>query len=204
MKMSNTDVPFRGLVQLPNLTPPIILVNELRQARIDSLVAEFSLSSTYNDRIFRSFSECDVSQVVRDELSAIISSAIQQHTIYHLKAKHVFLSEPLFFLRNDSTNRVHFGAYADSSHVAQIDDSEVLSYMHPHRKLTSITFVNDDFDGGEIVFPTVFNNADQPFKLKPISGVTLIFPSDVRFPYELMPVNKGASHAIIGWFEVQW
>ena len=49
--------------------------------------------------------------------------------------------------------------------------------------LTAVTYLNDDFDGGEICFP------EQKVCIKPSPGSTIIFPSD--FKHEVKEVlNK--------------
>lgn len=181
-----------GTVQLPSLNPPILFVDELRESRISSLKNELTSITTYIDTNYRSFPGCDVSQETKDDLFKIITSAVQQHTVYHLKAKHVYLSEPLCFICNNLDQTV-FGAKADSINETGVS-----------RKLTSITFINDDFEGGELTFPTVYNKNNQPIKFRPIPGVIVIFPSDLRFEYELKPVTNGVCYAILGWFEVLW
>jgi len=58
------------------------------------------------------------------------------------------------------------------------------------RILSTITYLNDDYDGGE----TEFSNGRL---IKPESGKTLIFPSFWSFPHRGLPVESGEKHILV-------
>lgn len=64
------------------------------------------------------------------------------------------------------------------------------------RHLSLLIYLDDDYDGGELVFP----NFD--FKLNPRSGLLVAFPSDHRYLHGAMPVLFGHRHAIVSWSAV--
>lgn len=139
---------------------PILVVDEIRNSRIESIQLE--LNSIH-----------DISDNTKQKFTDIITSSVHYHIVYRLKVQQVFLSSPLVLLSNN---------YATSGSV------------HYNSDVTAITFINDDFKGGELSFPT------KPLKIKPVSGLTIIFPSAI--PYDLAS-NNGISHMIIAYFKVQ-
>jgi 2OG-Fe(II) oxygenase superfamily len=52
-------------------------------------------------------------------------------------------------------------------------------------KFTIITYLNDDYEGGEIVFP------NQGISLKPKAGSTLIFPTGEPYSHKVNPILSG-------------
>lgn len=60
-----------------------------------------------------------------------------------------------------------------------------------HRVITVLIYLNCDYEGGEIHFPS------QKLLLKPSSGDILIFPSNRRFKHEVMPIKSGERFAVM-------
>jgi len=58
-------------------------------------------------------------------------------------------------------------------------------------KLSSITFLNDDYEGGEIVI------SGRKFETK--AGSAIVFPSNFMFPHEVLKVTKGIRYSITCW-----
>jgi len=75
-------------------------------------------------------------------------------------------------------------------HVDVTRDHPVLG----HRRLSTITFCNDDFDGGELVFPR------QGITIKPEKGLMVMFPSGFTHPHESTEVTCGTKYSIVSWF----
>lgn len=75
-------------------------------------------------------------------------------------------------------------------HVDVMRDHPVLG----HRRLSVIAFCNDDFDGGELVFPR------QGITIKPEPGMMAIFPSGFTHPHESTEITRGTKYSIVSWF----
>ena len=75
-------------------------------------------------------------------------------------------------------------------HVDAMRDHPVLG----HRRLSVISFCNDDFDGGELVFPR------QGITIKPEPGMMVIFPSTFTHPHESTEITRGTKYSIVSWF----
>lgn len=60
--------------------------------------------------------------------------------------------------------------------------------------VSSVVYFNDDFSGGELVFPKM------PYSYHPIAGSCLIFPSDVLYSHYVDSVLSGSRLVFPLWF----
>ncbi len=74
-------------------------------------------------------------------------------------------------------------------HVDSIHHSHGQKQGYPH--LTSLIFLNDDYDGGEFVL------CDE--SLKKEQGSAVVFPSNFMFPHQVKEVTKGKRYSIMVW-----
>jgi len=61
------------------------------------------------------------------------------------------------------------------------------------RHISVIQYLNDDYEGGELVFP--LHNV----YIKPAKGTLVLFPSNYAYQHEARPVTKGTKYAIVTW-----
>jgi len=66
----------------------------------------------------------------------------------------------------------------------------------PARVVSSILYLNSDFDGGEIVF-----EQHGPTIIKPRRGLLLLFPSDQHHIHEVRPVTGGYRYTAAIWLK---
>jgi len=75
-------------------------------------------------------------------------------------------------------------------HVDVTRDHPVLG----HRRLSVVIFCNDDFVGGNLVFPR------QDITITPEKGLMVLFPSGFTHPHELTEITDGIKYSIVSWF----
>lgn len=63
------------------------------------------------------------------------------------------------------------------------------------RTISIIYYFNDDYDGGEIVFPR-FN-----VEHKPSANEMLVFPSSYVYNHSVNPVHNGRRYAVVSWLD---
>jgi predicted 2-oxoglutarate/Fe(II)-dependent dioxygenase YbiX len=63
--------------------------------------------------------------------------------------------------------------------------------------VTAIYYLNDEFEGGEIVFDR------QQLTVKPRRGLLLAFRSDAAHAHEVLPVRRGIRYTLVIWFTPQ-
>ena len=62
------------------------------------------------------------------------------------------------------------------------------------RVLSVVTYLNDNYDGGEIEFK------HSNVKIKPEAGSIIFFPSNFLYVHEVYPVTNGSRYAIPHWY----
>lgn len=82
---------------------------------------------------------------------------------------------------------IGIGMHIDD-HVANLQTGEVIA-RDEYRGITSILYVNDDFEGGEICFP------DQNLIIKPKPGLFVLFPSNRKFRHAVKPITAGTRYS---------
>jgi len=81
--------------------------------------------------------------------------------------------------------------------------NELMGYklIAPERKITTLLFLNDDFEGGEIEFCHLRYNNGKRVIFKPRAGEMIVFPSHGLFAHEVKKV-RGNRFAIVKWWSV--
>lgn len=94
----------------------------------------------------------------------------------------------------------HFRSIKDTGYeVNRYEKSEYYD-MHidelPGRKIDRIAsfvlYLNDDFEGGDLVFPFC--------KFTPKKGHAIIFPSNWMYPHKSEPIIEGTKYSVVTWF----
>jgi hypothetical protein len=72
--------------------------------------------------------------------------------------------------------------------VNHIDD-----HKDYHRRISLVYYINDDYTGGEIVFPRF------GIVYKPKANELLLFPSTYVYNHSVLPVIEGTRYAVVSW-----
>ena len=87
------------------------------------------------------------------------------------------------------------------SHIAHADNERrehrrrVPNYT-PQRDYTGLVYLNDNFTGGELVFP------DRDVVIIPRPGLLVAFPSNHEFVHAVPKVLSGKRYSLPAWFTV--
>ena len=65
------------------------------------------------------------------------------------------------------------------------------------RDLSTVFFLNDDFEGGDFVFPEL------KIRIRPESGMLVCFPSTHHYLHGVEPVTSGTRYSIVNWMTVK-
>lgn len=124
------------------------------------------------------------------------------------------------FLKKTVKNFINpfYDCFVDSSEIPQILSYSVGGHYLPHidgeavwtspngeqiwkkcvdRDLSIIFFLNDDFDGGDLVFP------DLKIRIRPEPGMMVCFPSSHRYLHGVEPVTRGKRYSIVTWATIR-
>ena len=65
------------------------------------------------------------------------------------------------------------------------------------RTISCILFLNDDYEGGELMFQDP--QGENEITIKPKSARLVIWPSNFMFPHTVKPVTAGLRYSIVAW-----
>ena len=82
-----------------------------------------------------------------------------------------------------------FDAHSDIIWRADVDNLD----MHPVRKITCVTLLNDDFAGGKLALWYTGQRYSFPFN----KGDVILFPSYVQ--HKVDPVESGVRYSLVSW-----
>lgn len=211
MKVDYRSLEDYGSAYIPMFDPPVVIRQHFPKLFCKLLVDELDKSSAVDSGVFDSDGSAKVDNYhrsstavmpiedVRAAADTLMSTAVDLFATSTL-AKRATLGEPLQFLKYDEVRRGHFLAHTDNAYY---DAQGVFRYTSPHRVLTCITYINDDYEGGELIFNTVRDDQGHVIKMKPKVGEMIIFPSDIRFMHEVLNVTKGRRYSIVGWYSLK-
>lgn len=142
-----------------------------------------------------------IREVNRYPLSAVNKSLSDVHwtRLLEFKIKH-FIQE---YIQNKnligllnydlSINQMELLKYEKNNHYKfHVDHFKDLS-----RTLSIVIILNNDYEGGELVFKNTMN--DEEVKIRPIAGSVVIFPSNFLYPHTVKPVTEGTRYSIVAW-----
>jgi predicted 2-oxoglutarate/Fe(II)-dependent dioxygenase YbiX len=191
------------LVQKEAITPEDLrlLLAHVQQARMaDSLVSNFANDAQDGavewvvNRTVRDTQEVDLPTDIKEKLRRIDDASVKAF-INPFYAVEVRDREP--------TQILHYGV---GGHYIPHVDAETLYKDEANldmwektldRDLSVVYFLNDDFTGGELVFPEL------DFVIKPAAGTLVCFPSDHNYIHGVNPVTSGHRYTIVTWMRVK-
>jgi len=96
------------------------------------------------------------------------------------------------FAKNNIKSReysIHLLKYGVGGHLPAHQDQGVST-----RVLSSVMYLNDNYDGGEIEF------SQSGVKIKPEAGSIIFFPSNFLYVHEVHPITAGFRYSMPHWY----
>jgi len=72
-------------------------------------------------------------------------------------------------------------------------------YTTVKRQLSIILNLNDDYEGGDLIFTDQKENEIKRLKLG--KGSIVFFPSNFMYPHGIQPITKGTRYSIVAWLQ---
>jgi predicted 2-oxoglutarate/Fe(II)-dependent dioxygenase YbiX len=166
---------------------------ELRDSIVSNEAAQDSAETQWViDKNIRDTQEVQLSQTMVAKL-ADIEGALAAH-INRFYAVEVRDSEPWQILHYGVGG--HYIPHVDAETLFKDDDGLELWEKTLDRDLSVVCFLNDDFTGGELVFP------DLELSIAPRAGTLVCFPSDHNFIHGVNPVRAGHRYTLVSWLRI--
>ena len=120
-----------------------------------------------------------------DELTDLADKLFTPLDVFMNKYKEIY---PFLSIRSrDDIMRVL--KYENSGYLPAHTDQGVST-----RSLSVLIYLNDDYQGGNIVFP------NSKVSLKPEAGSMIFFPSNFLYVHQIEPVTSGIKYSLPNWY----
>lgn len=166
---------------------------------VDSGVYDSDTKSATVNNYHRSSTAIIASPEVYGEVDTLMGMIVNAQLGLTL-ARKAELCEPLQFLKYDESKKGHFLAHTDNAYY---DARGRFIHAAPNRHITCIAYINEDYEGGELILNSVKDDYGNQIIMRPKVGQVVIFPSDLRFTHEVKPVTKGRRYSIVGWYNLK-
>jgi len=177
-----------------------LLIEHARQAQLtDSLVSNFE------DPVAADAEEWVVDTKIRNTQLVHVTSSVLE------KLDSIADANVLTFINSfyqvtvrdwEPWQVLHYGAgghyipHVDAETLYKDDAGLELWEKTLDRDLSVVYFLNDDFAGGELVFPEL------ELVVRPERGMLVCFPSDHHYIHEVKPVTSGHRYTVVTWMRV--
>lgn len=179
------------------LTDPQIIIDSMEQAIDNDVTLNWGYASTFEDK-----DDSNIQNLYRSNKSIQLTNDIM------VSGSTQKLDEYVFNAVTGATLE-----YADHHGLGGLFDETyfVLKYekgteykqhfdcggAHKNRVLSMIAFLNDDFEGGKLEFPTL------GITYEPSAGDVVFFPSCYSFPHIVHPVSEGTRYSLVTWLSYE-
>jgi predicted 2-oxoglutarate/Fe(II)-dependent dioxygenase YbiX len=91
----------------------------------------------------------------------------------------------------------HYKAHFDAVAKWKSPDGNIIWKKSIDRDVSTVLFLNDEFEGGDFVFPEL------RVRVRPEPGLLIAFPSSQHYLHKVEPVISGTRIAMVNWMTVQ-
>lgn len=90
----------------------------------------------------------------------------------------------------------HYKPHIDGQSLWKTPTGDIIWRKSVDRDLSTVIFLNDDFEGGEFVF------SEHRVRIKPEPGLLVCFPSTYQYLHGVEPVTKGVRYSMVNWMTI--
>lgn len=91
----------------------------------------------------------------------------------------------------------HYKPHYDAVAQWKNPDGTIIWKKSIDRDISTVLFLNDDFEGGDFVFPEL------RVRIRPEPGLLIAFPSNQHYLHMVEPVTSGNRYAMVNWMTVK-
>jgi Rps23 Pro-64 3,4-dihydroxylase Tpa1-like proline 4-hydroxylase len=142
------------------------------------------------DKSIRKVKKCDLGDL-SSSMTNVHWFNVIRHTFYH-------------HLKDYLTRKKIIASYGpiEAIQVLKYEETDHYDFHHDSgpnvpRTFSSIFFVNDDYQGGELCFQNP--NRTGEYSITKKANRMIIWPSSFLFPHKVMPVKNGERFSVVAW-----
>ncbi len=91
----------------------------------------------------------------------------------------------------------HYRPHIDGRSLWVAPNGDRIWRRSTSRDLSIIFYINDEFEGGELIFPNLH------IQIRPKPGMMVCFPSDQNYLHGVAPIKSGMRYSIVSWATVK-
>jgi len=200
------DFEKHPLASFYNEYPFLIFENVLDENKCENIINSLKKDETYKAKLISKGLDEDIRKTIlhkpTDEIRKIFERVINEKKEEIEKFFGVSLLSGTDIQILEYKDGGFYKRHADNASEIY-KDGKLVGYkvIAPERKITTLLFLNDDFEGGEIEFSHLRYNDGSRVIFKPKAGQMIVFPSHGLFAHEVKKVN-GNRFAIVKWWSV--
>jgi Rps23 Pro-64 3,4-dihydroxylase Tpa1-like proline 4-hydroxylase len=119
------------------------------------------------------------------EIANILYGSLEKAFSHYSKEIYPFASKNI----KGREHNIHLLKYEQGGYLPAHQDQGIST-----RVLSSVMYLNDDYEGGEIEF------INSGVKLKPEAGSIIFFPSNFLYVHEVHPIKSGTRYSMPHWY----
>ena len=108
---------------------------------------------------------------------------------------YVFYKAKFPYMSSEKINQIDLLKYSTGGEYKAHTDHFTTAIRH----LSIIINLNDDYEGGDLVFTNQKGEIIKRFKLG--KGSIIFFPSNFMYPHSIEPITKGTRYSIVSWLQ---
>jgi predicted 2-oxoglutarate/Fe(II)-dependent dioxygenase YbiX len=152
--------------------------------------------------------------IIGEDYKNVLDEKIRKTFSWHMKnigvksLTEVHWTNFLYNVFNQSVDN-----YLKSLNISEsylVNDIQILKYnvgghykfhidnaVNIHRTYSCIFFLNDDYEGGELIFK--FPGDNREYKINKQKNSVVVWPSNFLYPHSVTPVIKGERYSVVSW-----
>lgn len=150
--------------------------------------SEFSVDKSIRDTQIVDMT--DIKNEIVDLYKNIVSTII--NPFYEFEIKDSEMPQILSYKKGG-----HYKPHYDGVSTWKSPTGEIIWRKSTDRDLSTVLFLNDDFEGGYFYFP------DFRIKIKPEPGLLVCFPSNQNYLHGVEPVLSRHRYSLVNWMTVK-
>jgi len=202
------DLPFEKypLASFYNDYPFLIFENVLSKEKCTQIINSLKKDETYKAELIKKGLDEDIRKTIlhkpTKEIRKIFENIINEKKDIIEKFFGVSLLSGTDIQILEYKDGGFYKRHADNASEL-VKNGRVVGYklIKPERKITTLLFLNNDFDGGEIEFSHLRFKDGNKVIFKPKAGKMIVFPSHGLFAHEVKKV-RGKRFAMVKWWNV--
>lgn len=176
--------------------------NILEEKVLDCFTKVYKTKNFKKAKIFLNGHDEKVEEDVRKTsyypLNAMSSSLTDAHWYnYFKRIFSIFIQD---YVRGNNLN-VRFNKILDMQILKYVEGGHYKFHVDEgpatHRTFSCIFLINDNYEGGELVFK--YPKSEKILKIEKKKNKLIIWPSNFLYPHSVLPVTKGERYSIVSW-----